>query len=255
MTTRPPPKLRKDGQPKRSGRPPKDPTQDVRPRQAAPNLQSNAEDDDDLLGIPITADTGPSSLDDDQGEVDDTNVFAGVTRTWLADVFRMDSTTVKKRLSNCPTSGKRRGHPVYDLVLAAQYLVPPRVDVSEYIKAMRPNDLPPILQSAYWDAQKKRQDWEINAGELWKTDDVVEVFSETFKVIKTSVMLWSDNLEQTHGLTDTQRKALTEMSDALMADIYTSLVKQHQRQQTPSQLAQLKDLESDVAIGPGVADG
>lgn len=253
MTTRPPPQLRKDGQPKRSGRPPKDPTKDVRSRAAAKNLPPQDDDEDDLLGIPAKA--GSSSLEYvPEGEVDE-NVFAGVTRSWLADAFRMDPKTVQKRLANCPMKGKRHSNPVYDLALAAQYLVPPRVDVSEFIKSMRPNDLPPILQSAYWDAQKKRQDWEINAGELWHTDDVVEVFAETFKVIKTSVTLWADNLEQTSGLTDAQRIALTEMSDALMADIYTSLVKQHERKQTPSQIAQIKDLESDVAVGPGVNDG
>lgn len=247
-----PPKLRKDGQPKRSGRPPKDPTRDPVPRKAVSQTPPPADDFDDLVGTLTVA--GSNSLDYvPEGEVDD-NVFAGVTRTWLADVFRMDPTTVKKRLANCPTKGKRGQFPVYDLALAAQYLVPPRVNISEYLKSMRPNDLPPILQSAYWDAQKKRQDWELNAGELWKTEKVVETLSDTFKLIKTSVMLFADTVEQEHGLSEAQRDTLAKMCDGLMDDIHNSLVRQHDTSRTPSQLAELKDMEADVQIGPGGDD-
>ena len=144
--------------------------------------------------------------------------------------------------------------PKYDLFTAAQYLVPPRVDVSEFIKGMRPNDLPPILQAAFWDAQKKRQDYEINAGDLWHTDKVISVLSETFKLIKTSVMLWTDTLEQEHGLTEKQREALQGLCDGLMDDIHRSLVKQHETSRTTNQLADVALLEQSMQIGPGGKD-
>lgn len=247
-----PPKLRKDGQPKRSGRPPKDPTQAPKPRKAVTQTPPPADDFDDLIGTSTVAGSHALEYVPD-AEVDD-NVFAGVTRTWLADVFGMDPTTVKKRLANCPTKGKRGQFPVYELRLAAQYLVPPRVNIGEYLKSMRPNDLPPILQSAYWDAQKKRQDWELNAGELWKTEKVIETLSETFKLIKTSVSLFADTVEQEHGLTEAQRETIGKLTDSLMDDIHNSLVRQHELSRTPNQLAELKDIESDVQIGPGADD-
>lgn len=240
-----PPKLRLDGQPKRSGRPPKKPGSDLADLKTPPP----SDDFDDLIGTSTVV--GSHALDYvPDSEVDD-NVFAGVTRTWLADVFGMDPTTVKKRLANCPTKGKRGQFPVYDLRLAAQYLVPPRVNIGEYLKSMRPNDLPPILQSAYWDAQKKRQDWELNAGELWKTEKVIETLSETFKLIKTSVSLFADTVEQEHGLTESQRATIAKLTDSLMDDIHNSLVRQHELSRTPNQLAELKDIEASVQTGPG----
>lgn len=243
-----PPKLRLDGQPKRSGRPPKKPGSDLADLKTPPP----SDDFDDLIGTSTVA--GSHALDYvPDFEVDD-NVFAGVTRTWLADVFGMDPTTVKKRLANCPTKGKRGQFPVYDLRMAAQYLVPPRVNIGEYLKSMRPNDLPPILQSAYWDAQKKRQDWELNAGELWKTEKVIETLSETFKLIKTSVSLFADTVEQEHGLTESQRATIAELTDSLMDDIHNSLVRQHELSRTPNQLAELKDIETSVQTGPGSDD-
>jgi len=215
------PALRLDGLPKKSGRPPKDPVSKPAPA-----------DDEDLLGGPPVVNQDPNAIDYmDAGEVD-ANVHAGVSPTWLADVFHMDITTVRKRLANCPIKGKRRNAPLYDLFMAAQYLVPPNVDVSAYIKAMRPNDLPPMLQSAYWDAMKKKQDWEIKAGHLWATDSVIEVFGETFKLIKNTISLWADTLEQEQSLNETQREALLTMSDGLLADIHASLVTQSQNKQT-----------------------
>lgn len=244
-----PPKLKLDGQPKRSGRPRKKPGSDLADLKTPPPT----DDFDDLIGTPTVA--GSHALDYvPEGEVDADNIFAGVTRTWLADVFGMDPTTVKKRLANCPAKGKRGGFPLYELRLAAQYLVPPRVDIGEYLKSMRPNDLPPILQSAYWDAQRKRQEWEKEAGELWKTEKVIETLSETFKLIKTSASLFADTVEQEHGLTDAQRSTIGKLTDSLMDDIHGSLIRQHDTTRTPSQLAELKDIEADVRTGPGADD-
>lgn len=250
------PKLRKDGQPKRSGRPPKDPTRAALKAAGKPVPPASLpkplsiDDFEALIGLPNN-DEAEEYVPD---VVVDDNVFAGVTRTWLADVFAMDPTTVKKKLANCPTKGKRGGNPVYELRLAAQYLVPPRVDIAQFIKSMRPNDLPPILQSAYWDAQKKRQDWEINAGELWRTEKVIETLSETFKLIKTSVNLFADTVEQETGLSDRQREIITKLTDGLMDDIHNALVRQHELSQTPNQLAELRDIEEAVRVGPKIDD-
>lgn len=240
MTKSKPPVLRKDGLPKRSGRPPKDPTQDVKPRKPAPV------EDDDLLGSSV-APTNPNAISyEGAGEVDG-NVHAGVSPTWLGEHFHMAIETVRKRLANCPIKGKRRNAPLYDIFIAAQYLVPPKVDISAYIKAMRPNDLPPMLQDAYWGAMKKKQDWEIKAGNLWPTDSVIEVFGETFKLIKNAVSLWADTLEQEQSLTETQREALRGMADGLLAEIHNSLVSQSRNKSTPNQHAELALMEKEAA--------
>lgn len=252
---KPLPKLRKDGQPKRSGRPPKDPTQDVVSRRDAPvaakrpskNQFADMDGDalDDLLGLPLpkektVSEAPPPEIDD--SHIDDNNLHAGVTMTWLSEAFQMSPQAVKKKLVFCPVKYRSK-FPRYDLATAAAYLIKPRFDVGEYIKTMKPHDLPPILQAAYWDAQKKRQDWEVNAGDLWSTEKVIGVLSETFKLFKTTVSLFTDSLEQENGLTDAQRDTLGKMCDGLMDEVHNSLVRQHESSRTPNQKATVVEME------------
>lgn len=265
---RPPlPKLRKDGQPKRSGRPPKDPTQEVVSRRDKPMsfhkrpstnqfLSMSGDDLDDLIGtptIPVVKQTTverPEPVDqpaDDDWE-DAGTFYSGVTVNYLCQAFNMAPITVKKKLAHCPIKFKSPGGLVkYDLPTAASYLVKPRFDIATYIRGMKPQDLPPILQAAYWDAQKKRQDWELNAGDLWPTEKVVAVLADTFKLIKTSVMLFSDSLEQEHGLNEAQRATLTSMADGLMDEVHNSLVRQQEMSRTPNQKATLLEMEASNA--------
>lgn len=208
----------------------------------------SGDDLDDLIGIPSTKAKTVSVEPEphaDEGPVDMNNLYGGVTITWLSEAFQLAPMTVKKKLANCPIKYQVPGKfAKYDLPTAASYLIKPRFDVGEYIKTMKPHDLPPILQAAYWDAQKKRQDWELNAGELWPTDKVVGVLSDTFKLIKTSVTLFTDTLEQERGLTDAQRLTLGAMCDGLMDEVHNSLVRQHQTTRTPNQKANLIEMEA-----------
>ncbi|HYD04807.1 MAG TPA: DUF1441 family protein, partial [Reyranella sp.] len=153
--------------------------------------------------------------------------LAGVSIAWLHNAFRMDRQTVKKRLAKLdPIGNGHAGQPVYDFVQAAAYLVKPKVNVAEYIKGLKPTDLPVILQDQYWASQLKRQQWEQRAGKLWHTDDVIEVFGRTFLVIKDTMNLWVENLaEASRGtLTAEQRKVLVGLVDGLQTDIHRNLL-------------------------------
>lgn len=170
----------------------------------------------------------------DDVSLDISDVVAGVTVTWLATVFRMGTNTVKRKLADCPVLQKHKAANLYDLKVAVQYLVQPKVDVAEYIKSMNPRDLPPMLQRDFWDAQNKRIAFEEASGDLWRTEKVMEVLAEAFKLIKTNVQLWPDTIERVHGLTDDQRKALVECGDGLLRDIHSALVDMPNHRRTPN---------------------
>ncbi|QPZ53262.1 terminase small subunit [Achromobacter phage vB_AchrS_AchV4] len=182
-------------------------------------------------------------------ELDNDNVFAGVSATWLAKVFRMAPETVKKRLAECPPKSRRRNYSVYDLAQAAQYLVPPKVDVAAYIRGMRPNDLPPILQDSYWSAMRKRQEWQIKAGELWPTDDVLNVFGELAMTLKSSIQLWVENLDRVHGLTPEMRQQMTQQSDNLLMEMHQIMVETPAKKRTPSSISEFDALPEEAEGG------
>ena len=189
---------------------------------------------DDIIGGETEPDDASGTPAELKQGLDLALVYGGVSAAWLDHVFGMDKNTIKKKLAKCPVATMKKATPHYAIKEAAAYLIPPKVDLLSYIKSLRPQDLPPVLSDAYWAAQLKRQKWEVNAGELWHTADVMEVFGELAKTLKTTIQLWTDELERIHGLSDEQRKSLTQMSDGLLLEIHHILVTAPSRQNTLS---------------------
>lgn len=202
----------------------------------------NIDDFEDILG--------PSSdkPNDDDFSLDMTDIERGVSITWLAYAFHMDKNTVKRRIAPLEPIGKKLGHPVYAMRQAAAYLIQPKVDIAEWIKKLRPNDLPPLLQEVFWAAALKRQKWEENAGDLWRTDAILDVFGELAMSIKSQVQLWVENVDRNHNISPEIRKAITEQSDNLLAEIHKILIDAPNKKRTESQLSELTDMSPDVQI-------
>lgn len=171
----------------------------------------------------------------------------GVSVGWLAQVFKMDVQTVKRKLANCPVkTQRRRGETqqtsLYDLKVAAAFLVTPAFSTAEYMRAVKRNELPAALQQAVWDALLKRQRWEENAGQLWRTDKIREVLGSTFQTIKFTMQLWVDSIEQQSELSDEHRTLIIGLVDVLQQDIYDALVSKVAEEMTGPQLDEMGEL-------------
>lgn len=170
----------------------------------------------------------------------------GVTVAWLAQVFEMTTAEVKTKLRLCPPKTvRRRGDKMlstfYDIKEAAAYLVTPAFSTAEYLRAVKRGALPPALQQQIWDALLKRQKWEENAGQLWRTEKVREVLGGTFQTIKFTIQLWADTLERETELTADQRAAVIRMADGLQSEIYDALVRQAAESSTGSQIDEMPE--------------
>lgn len=150
---------------------------------------------------------------------------AGISLSVLCEIFGKDKRDAKERLRNCQPSGMRAGFPIYDLSEAARYLVDPVIDVEEFIKTLRPQDLPVALQSEYWKGQNQRLKYEEDVGDLWRTAQVQTVFADCFRVIRQTVSLFSETVERQIGLTEDQRKLIVQMTDSLLADAGDAVAK------------------------------
>lgn len=180
------------------------------------------------------------------------DMMAGVTVSWLAQVFGMDPKTVKQRLADCPPLHRRKAGYVYSLPVAAQYLVKPALSAEQFIKNMKASDLPAHMQDAVWSAMLKRQKWEENAGQLWRTEKVREVLGTTFQTIKFTIQLWADTVEKQKGLTEEQRDLIIKMSDELQAEIHAALVKKAADKRTGPQATEMDELlgEAKAKVDP-----
>jgi hypothetical protein len=183
---------------------------------------------------------------------DSAAIHAGVTVTWLVDAFRMDIKTVRRKLAGVePISTNARGAEVYDFREAASFLAkPPPDQVATFLRGMRVQDLPIHLQDPYWSAMRKQQIYMLHARQLWKTEDVLEFFGETFKTMKAAMQLWVDNLDAQTEITPEQRVLVTRMVDALQEDIHARLVEMPKHRHTGS----LADSPEANPQTPGFAD-
>lgn len=177
-----------------------------------------------------------------------TSTRQGVTVYWLSQVFKLSPETVRKRLADVPPlSASGKGYR-YDVKTAAENLIEPKIDIERYMKTMRPGDLPALLQKEIWDARLKRQKWEAAAGDLWHTQDVLAVLSETFGIIKSTVQLWPDTVERTAGLTDEQRTLLVGLGDTLQDEIYRRLQEMAREKSTKATIHELDEDEIEDVL-------
>jgi hypothetical protein len=170
-----------------------------------------------------------------------------VSITFLADVLGKDRKTVTKRLAGLTPMGQHRGNiPLFDFRQAVEYLVTPRFNAADAIKRMGTDDLPVGLQKDVWDAKLKQQKWLKEAGDLWPTEDVLEVLGEAFQRLKTTTQLWIDQLGETHALSPEVRKDLTGLVDSLQTDLHRTLVEMPAEKATPAQVGEIEGTDLDV---------
>ena len=83
-------------------------------------------------------------------KVDARDFLLPVGQNFLAEVFRMDPMTVRKRLLKCKPSGYGGGQrPVYGCAEAASYIVKPRMTPEEFAKTLNKADLPHEINLAF----------------------------------------------------------------------------------------------------------
>lgn len=151
-------------------------------------------------------------------------VARGLPVSLLADVFGCSKHTVRRKVANLKPVGGKEAEPLYDLREAAEVLVKPKGDMAEYIKNLRPQDVPPALQKQFWDAQNSRLKYMEDAGQLWHTTRVQMAIGELFKLIRQRVQLLADTTERQIGLTDAQRAIIEGMSDSLLEDLHEQII-------------------------------
>lgn len=175
-----------------------------------------------------------------------------VTRTFLATILGKQPRHLVKQLANCPvidwTENGGARIPLYDFKTAIRYCVdPPAGLIAQWIKSQSSTTLPPLINKAFWEAEAVKQRVEKQAGDLWVTEDVLEVLGRTALTIKESVNLWIENLPGKASITTEQYNALRREAAGLLDDIHQRLVAMPAAQRTRSLVARVEDLASEAS--------
>lgn len=151
-------------------------------------------------------------------------ILAGLSSTDLAAVLRVDRRTMQLAVGAIRPVGKRNNRPIYAIADAAPLVVKPVLDVESYIKKLKPKDLPPSLQKAFWDAQEARQSFEEKAGNLWHTHRVQEVIGKLVMIVRQRLVLGTDQVDRQAPLTEEQRRLVQATFDNIITELQKSVV-------------------------------
>jgi hypothetical protein len=142
----------------------------------------------------------------------------------LAVIFSKCKRTVSQRLRNCKASGHRRGYLIYNVAEASRFLMDPLVDIEAYIRQADPNDVPPLLLKEFWSGQLNKQRFETGEANLWPTADVKVMFIDVFEKLRAGIRSFSGSVDAQTGLSEKQRKLMSELSAGLLVELQRTLV-------------------------------
>lgn len=170
------------------------------------------------------------------------------TMSQLAQLFETDAKTLPRRLHGIRPSGVRNNASTFKIREAASRLVKPGYAIEQYLQRMHPNELPVGLMKEFWAGQKSRQEYEIKAGDLWPTAQVIEGYAEAFKTARMTILLMPETVERETGVTDAQRRVLRRLTDGLIEELREALVERFKNYVPRTRPA---DLPSFAGLEPG----
>lgn len=153
-------------------------------------------------------------------------IYEGATIRQLAIMFKMDPKVVMPKVSSLVPVGRRRGTPIYSIPEAAARLVKPGYEIERVIMNMNHSDLPPMLQNAFWSAQKTRASYEEMIGDLWRTSKVVRLISVLFNSVRMILLLLPDTIEREAGLTREQKQVVRRVVEGALVEGRKAIIKE-----------------------------
>jgi len=170
-------------------------------------------------------------------------IYQSASINQLGEIFRMKTPDIARRLGDLqPVGVGRQNNPLYELREAARRLIPMPITpemIDSYMRRVNGRDLPPILNKLYWEGKLSRDRYLERANELWFTEDVNRVASESFQSLRMSIMLIPDVLREEGDFNERQFKVVQRIVDDALEAARVRLV---------------TDLRKPDQAGPGLTD-
>lgn len=190
-----------------------------------------------------------------QTAVAEKEFFLPVGVNFLVRVLRMDPQTVRTRLRNVsplPGSEKRNVWYFHDVL---PYLVKPKMTAEQFARTLNKADLPPEINKSFWDSQRSRVKYKIEAQEAWETEDVMRVLGEVAMIFKDSTTMVVEEMRNRAKLTDEQTEILQGCIDELRKEVREKLVDMPAQSHTPSMFGKpMFGVSAEIDTHPDIPD-
>jgi len=155
-------------------------------------------------------------------------IYQGVSVPQLRAIFNLKDDDVMRRLGDLqPVGVGRMKNPLYNLAQAAARIVRPRITpeaIDAYMRTANPANLPPMVSKHYWESLRIRERYREEVGELWYTEDVMRLLSETFQTIRATLVLLPDTMRGREDMTEAQFRFVQRIVDDMIEDVRARLV-------------------------------
>jgi hypothetical protein len=170
-------------------------------------------------------------------------VQRGVTSGWFASVLGISRATVARKLADVtPRRTLQNGAKLYDVRECLPYFILPH-DIKAILGRMNPKDLPERLRKDYWTARKAEQAVRETARDLWRSDDVHRALGDIAKLVKDTITLWTDDVDEGSGLSSEQVEILDRLTRDLLTKINHAVLHYVESGVTRSQEAEFDEVD------------
>jgi Protein of unknown function (DUF1441) len=141
----------------------------------------------------------------------------GWSSNQLSQALGVDRRTVSKRLMGVKPSGRRRGHDVYELGVAARAILCPHTSTGE------PASMSPREAFMFWKAEREHDKLELERGELLRATDVRAEWAGVIKAIVASWETLGDVLERDAAISPSAVSRVRDIVDRIRQELYLTL--------------------------------
>ena len=153
-------------------------------------------------------------------------IYEGANLSQLGIIFQMDHRVLVQKLHGLEPAGERGGVAVYSIKDAATRLWrPTEAEIEKSLLRMNHADLPKQLTKEFWAGKRSRQAYELEAGDLWRTTEVIEKVGNLMKIVKMETQLATDAVERTTELTPRQRTIIKQLMAGMLQNMHDAIVK------------------------------
>jgi len=162
-----------------------------------------------------------------------------VTISFLTKVFEMDVQTITRRLIDCPYVEQRGGavgapRKLYEFKEAVSYIIKPKMTPEQFVKTLNSAHMPAEINKVFWDGQRSRVKYKIEAQEAWETHEVNAAMGDLCMTMKEGLSTITEAMRERAKLSDEQCDLLDAGIEDLRNRLMEKLEELAERTATPS---------------------
>lgn len=148
-------------------------------------------------------------------------LHVGLTIAQTAVAFGISQREVKEKVVGKvqPATALHKSPVRYAIKDLAGVLGKTEFNIEDALRNVQPSKLPPMLQDAFWKAQRNKLAYMEQMGQLWSTERVIEILGDMAKPIRMQILMMQQHVADETELSEDQRVIIQALADKTLERI------------------------------------